>query len=71
MIQIEFTEADIEQLHREHLHHPHARVRQRIGGLLTYVLLGATSSPDLVAVVSQNEIGKSAMPAQSESACPY
>lgn len=30
MIQIEFTEQDIEQLHHEHVHHPDPRVRQRM-----------------------------------------
>ena len=30
MINIEFTEAEIEALHYEHLHHPHPRVRQRM-----------------------------------------
>jgi len=29
MIQIEFSEADIEQLHYERFHHPHPRVQQR------------------------------------------
>lgn len=30
MIQLEFTEADIEQLHYERFHHPHPRVQQRM-----------------------------------------
>lgn len=30
MIQLEFTEADIEQLPYERFHHPHPRVQQRM-----------------------------------------
>ena len=33
MIQIEFTQADIEQLHYERFHHPHPRVQQRMEAL--------------------------------------
>jgi len=29
MLKMEFTKEEIEQLHHEHLHHPHSRVRQR------------------------------------------